>query len=510
MKATLKQIIAILLLSALASVGFAGSSISKARPLSLADVDVTREWLGREYADAILSDYYRSRKTPLVIELDQIEGFATNETLFAVKRKHVSRAFKAAGKLNFTEVGEAFKSSLSHPVQDFLLSLEMGESIAISSDPEGETQSKLREWVLSQPDNSIYPHTLMTKALALNRGKVLAAWAMTWNVFSENWGAAATRNYGALTAKMISMTGERHLWNGGARFAIKPGAVFDDSNYNPMTADERTSALKENPEVQFTVSKRGDEFSYLYHRIGVELFSMVVSKMSHSSLLGKLIAKIAALGEYRKYKFTAGLNVENRKRLANDLAAAESGSRFYQLIQSGTRVVKGFDFSEVRYFRSNEKRYNTDYQLPKGVPTHYFGSQSSDRYFGGPMTIDELNRVFEYAVRFDAAILEPVLIDSNGDLERLQLGLKNYMESGLTDVSLNTSLQAWAQGVRAGSLPTPLHDDVEFDHELNAGQTQGIRTPEDYEEISRRILRSVDRTLSVFVQPRQMSCESIF
>jgi hypothetical protein len=357
----------------------------------------------------------------------------------------------------------------------------------------------LTRWILTQPENSIAPHELMAKALELEGGRMLAAWCLAWNVTDSDWSATMLRNYSAMRTHFVSMTGERKLWNGGIDYIILPENQRKMGDSYIQIPGEATKRWRVKRHIKMVVSKRGDEFSYLYHRIGVELFAMVIAKATHNRFLGNIGGKAGALGEWYKYRQTSGLNGENEKRVANDFAGGATGSRLYEIIEKNAPVeISPEQVAASHYLRSNPKKYDGNYTLKEDMPPSYFNSRlDGRRFWREAMGEEELFFRFYHATRYDSEVFNPIFLSSTGQYERLHRGLVDYLESGRVNSKLDQYLLYYFQGMRGRPVKLDT-ENSDIDFSLKNGNrrfTKEIDPDYNYDEIPKRIDRILRQIL---------------
>lgn len=476
---------------------------ASAQSIPLAEEDPSRIWLARPYADAIAAAYYANEHAEsLRIDLTKLALFNSPDsakTRFGI----LTSTFKLRGfvselaaliknrKFSLSDVGLLFQKKLNPSLDELSESLRDGQELHLSFDSR-ELQNTLRSWVLSQPERSVAPHQLMARALALTHGEVVSAWAIAWNVMAANWETAATRNYSELINRFTSQTGERSVWRGGARFIVN--------------SKSREGSSQQGPTLELTFSKRGDEFSFIYHRIGIELFAIVNANLAGSSHVGSMLGRIGALGEYLLFKEAAGIRFERRKRLLNDLLAASSGARIFSITRAQRRDFSSSQADVRKYLRSAPIIFNRRYQMADKRPAQYFRSREDSQFWGEVMSENELEIFFtQLKTNLDWPI-HPVLLDSNGDLERLQLGLANYANEGARNQTLNSALKEW---VDRSEMPRDIeYTDFSMVMAASAEMTSGLRDVDSYSDIHERLKRSVDKTLAQ--SKIKMTCESLF
>lgn len=439
------------------------SAFAQQKPLP--QEDPTREWLGNEYAEAIFGDFKkRYPKIKLTIDPKDLVWFRDgglrkdNETYFGKILSQIKTGLGAVGVA-------AIRGLLPETFQTLTTHLELGEPMAISPlqnskmDDAAEMRLQLLEWILSHEAGTIYPHDLMVEALHVTRGRVILAWGLCWNILSQDWVNAATRNYGSITQRMFSVTGERHLWQGAAQYVVLP---TNEKLAGKAWLDDESEEHESRRFLEMHITKRGDDFSAFYHRVGVELLTLVTSSLTESSLAGSTLGSMGALGERFKYVKTAGLETENIKRINIDLASADSGAHFYDLVLGNEKLSKGYSASAEKYFRSNSETYGREYQL-KGRPPIYFGMNVDSKYWAPVMSVKELKLRFFHSRFYDQKVFQAAILLSTGDSDRLHRGLVQYMNEGAGDAELNALIKDYLNGIRS----EPVENDVKVDLSLN-------------------------------------------
>lgn len=473
----MKKVVSILLSLSLVS---AAADQDKTQS-KLPEFEPTRYWQGTSYANAMVEHFRRhNQNMKVTIDLSDLRIFTNPEDR----------------KYDFEEVKEEIKiereklKKVKTPVQDQAIalgrkvlpksitnltwSLENGEPIYLN-EPIAETQVKedaLTEWILKQGDHSIEPHVLMSKALELSGGKLMSAWSVAWNVLRKDWAAAAVRNYGSVTKKMVSVTGERKLWQSAAHLEVLSPEARSAGDVTITRGDEKEEVKGQERFLRLTITKRGDDFSYLYHRIGVELLAMVTAEYTGNKWFGGLLAKSGAIAEWAKFTKTAGIEPERKKRVVNDITAGTSGMLIYDLFKSGkkTRYSNQVNFptmSGEMYLQKNGLLYGGSYLLDKDRPSIYEGSKIDSKYWDNNASIEELKYRFHYGTRYDSDALNIVLMLANGDYELLHRGLVAYMNSSQNDPELNKYLQDHLSGVKAEPKIKDISVDLSLGDEVN-------------------------------------------
>lgn len=483
----------------LASMGWlAGARASD----SLPEVEPTREWLGAEYADTLIAKF-RARYPGVELRIDprdvQLYAPAAPEPEAAAPepapeprpqrrdptwlerlQQRVRRFWRNPDQVTVREhIISAAQKLMGPRLSRLFRQLEHGDFIPLA---EGEDVSRrhvtqLREWVLAQADRSLYPDDLMIESLRLHEGRVVAAWTTAWNLMRDGWEYAATRNHDAVRAKFRSVTGERHLWRTGAQYVVLAPEEREPRKVLAQRLDghrHRWETLTLKPAVRLVVTKRGDEFSSIYHRIGVELLTMITSRQSGSSRVGWALGSTGAWGEYLKYTQTAGLALENRKRIRNDLNSAVSGARLYELIKNRAAAPAPDAATAAHYLRPNPELFGKDYQLTDGRPPAYFGSKVDPKFWAPVMSVEELKLRYRHREQYDRHSLDPVALVSSGDHDRLLRGLDAYLVRGADDAELNRLLRHEGRELWRKPLRPDVTRDLNFHDHVNA-ENLGLR-----------------------------------
>lgn len=458
------------------------SLISSAGPEKkpIADFEPTRIWTGQAYADSIVEHFRRTHKDiPIIIDRNDILDFANEkQKTYSLKTAwaQAKETFeKTKGQPISTRLTTIGRSILPDAITNLTMALEDGTYIYPSEPSEIRNlkETALTKWIQAQPDHSIEPHALMSKVLEINNGHLFAAWTMAWNVLSNNWPAAAVRNYGTSVQKMVSLTGERQLWQSAAHVMVLPEKDRTTSESVVTKNGQEEIIPNQARNVKLAITKRGDEFSYLYHRIGVELLSMATadyfSEIPGNKIIGSLLAKSGAVAEWMKFTDTAGIRPERKKRVINDIIAGTSGTRIYSLFKSGksTKLKNDTEITAADYLKNSKLLYGGEYLLDEGRPSIYEGSKVNPKYWDNEETLEELKLRFEYGTRYDSDALDLILMLANGDYELLHKGLVKYMKSGENDSELNEYIKDHLEGVKAKPKIKDIEVDFNLDPELN-------------------------------------------
>lgn len=480
------------------------------------DRDYYKIWDGAVYGDVVIEDF--RRKFPdvkLTIDLNDLLSF-NKEGVDAKAIPNLSTDLREAPqklKNNQDQINSQPSvvdkimsvgfTVLPDAVSEILDQLKNGQVIYLSRNSEkwnrSELEDSLRAWILSHPDTSLAPHEVMVKSLELARGKVLVAWVIAWNVLRDRWEAAAVRNYGAITQKMISLSGERAFWAGGVHFVpLDPKKeIYGESKI--VTANGHAIENREQRFYEMLVTKRGDDFSYFYHRVGVELFSMVMAEYSRSKWLGNMAGAAGAIGEWLKYTTTAGVNKERLKRVANDVLASRSGSRIYQLVKDrkSTKVNSVENLDANIYLNRAKWLYGSDYKLKKNQGAVYKGTTLSEKYWDQTFESDELKAIFRHATRYDSNILSPTFLLSNDSGTILHQGLVKYLNSNTNDHELNSYIKDYVDGVRAYPKINDIKVDLDLNRDLNEEFMKELAPDYDLERSKETLQRLLVRVLLV-------------
>lgn len=421
--------------------------------------DPHREWTAEEYADSVI--FYTKKKYPelnLTLDLSDLKGMTFHDESDDLSLKQrfkeaveiFSHPAMASHPVHF-KLMESFKHLIDSDFKQILHLLESGNPIAYRKSTSTDDEYALIKWLQSQPDGSVYPHEFMAEALRITEGRVIAAWALAWNTTSRDWPGTPLRNYDFKILKFVSMTGEQNVWSGGVNYIVLPEGEWKTQKATVTAPGKPESTVQSVRRIGLAISKRGDEFSYLYHRIGVELLAMVVSKVSGQPMLGDLVGKVGAVGEWLKYMQTSGLASENEKRVSNDVVAALSGSRIFALVEKKTEVAIDESALEksVPYFKSNPKKFDSKYILPVGRPPWYFRSKTPAKFWAPAMSVEELEYRFYHVTQYDSDSFNPTILLANGEYERMHRGLVDYLESDKTNEQLNSHIQNYLSGMRA-------------------------------------------------------------
>lgn len=499
-------------------------------------VDPSREWEGAEYADVILTKFSeRFPEIPLLLDVKDLGSQAIRnpeQRSFRQKVMNLKAGFrKLAQQRSGAELVDTVKSLVHGNLSHLITALENGHAIYLQRAlwPEGRAgllEQKLDSWLMAQPESSVSPDELMIESLRINEGRVIAAWVTAWNLLRQDWEAVPTRNYSPRMQKFISMTGERFLWHGGVHYIVIPESertaqrVLVEGHY-AVTTELAT------PKLKMIVSKRGDEFSTIYHRIGVELLTMVTAKITRSRQLGWAMGTAGALGEFIKWTKTAGLRQERAKRLTNDLNGARSGARIFDLVESGRRPsLSAADLGPDHYLISNPQKFGSEYQVPEGRPVQYFGVDVDPKFWLPVMTVEELKLRFEHALEFDSEVMNVVVLVATEDYERLMNGLKAYENAGFPDASLNSLIEKYQRNNETRSPEHPeIIADVDTSITLNQRMLSQNEKAFDFDgarkDLNSRIYSMYDKILrvqrtpplekaSVFNAAKTRSCQEIF
>jgi hypothetical protein len=420
------------------------------------EVDPYREWLANEYADTIFTEFKKQYPDiQLAIDTKDLPDMESGNWNLKTAIASFRQALRdSAGAPLQLKLVNAVKAALPNEVNTLITNTLQPGGEVLLQEKDLALPSELKAWVLQRPDASVAPHEFMIEALRLSNGHVITAWSTAWNVLRENWIASPTRNYGALHAKFISLTGERNLWQGGQNYVMQPASDWKVSEGEIFRTKkngfgEIRLKVKDLKKFNLVTSKRGDEFSYLYHRTGVELLAILTAKKTNSAIFGEMLGKASALGEYFSFSNTAGIHGEHIKRVHNDLLAARSGARIYQLVEKQKfpalpRATNG----AANYLVSNYWKFGGKYQLKDGRPTHYYRSKVDSKYWAPTMSLEELKERLRYALLLDENILSPVLLSSTGEAERMHRALVDYIDRGAPDAEFNKMIKLWLNGNR--------------------------------------------------------------
>ena len=169
------------------------TSTAAAQPMQ--QEDPTRIWLGSIYADTIIAQVKKDNPLlQLVIDLDDLELKEKNYSIKENIKLAINNYKELADESFVFRAIDSARLIFPPKLATFIHQLEFGEEITYLTHNE-LSYERLKEWIYRQPNESIYPHQLMAKALELENGHVLAAWAMVWNFSSEGWASTANRNY---------------------------------------------------------------------------------------------------------------------------------------------------------------------------------------------------------------------------------------------------------------------------------------------------------------------------
>ena len=470
----------------------------------LPDVDPTREWRGSAYADVLYTRFKNIYpQIPLTVDHHELNSFVKHKEAAPWTVKQALAAFQERwtafkdDPLKERFMG-ASKSVFSPALAELIHSLEFGDRIfAVDPTAAYHQEAALQKWVENQKDNSIYPDDLMIEALRLNNGRVVSAWMTAWNLTRNEWEYASTRNYSHLRAKFKSLTGERHLWQGAAHYQRVPEDEQVSRKTTVLFPRGDADSIQSVQRMKMVITKRGDEYSYLYHRIGVELLSIVVASQTQSSLAGWGLGTLGALGEFVKYTKTAGLARENKKRIANDLAAASSGARFYSLVNKKTKppLTMG-NATASHYLRSNNWKYGKSYQLPPSVPAHLFGADVVPTDLSRSMTSEELKLRFHHSSHYDSNVLDPIVLTTGEDYERLHRGLADYIASGARDPELNLGLRQFAARVTAAPEIADVVSDLNLIRYANQRVVSQSAPDFSFDEAEKKLLIHVTKAIA--------------
>lgn len=468
-------------------------------------VDPAREWLGPEYADTIVALMRKNHPDlELTIDINEIQFFSEEQR----DKKSLKEALKdLRSKDSFYGLSfhqrliEFARNILPGAYSSLVAELEAGSRIGYTNRHLEKFESKLMRWIQKQPDHSITPDRLMEQALIITQGRIISAWMLVWNVVREGWPSAGTRNYGFIQ-KFVSMTGERHLWKSSFQFVVVPP---EEREVGPSSISINGKVKQEGKfprYLKMVVTKRGDDFSYLYHRVGVELLAMVVAKHTGFSILGRAAGSAGAFGEWFKFQQTSGLHGENKKRVSNDYTAAASGARLYLLAEKKVQPAHGaLELNPNYYLKPNPKKYGDRYQLPDGRPAAYFGSKVDAKFWLDSMSVEELTYRFHHATRYDAEIFNPVVLAGGGDYDRLHRGLKDYAESTQQSEELNSYLRDYLSGMRGEPHRPDVTADIDIAFsgrrgEPNQAFADSVEPGYDFAEFEKRIQSLVTRVLA--------------
>jgi hypothetical protein len=150
--------------------------------------------------------------------------------------------------------------------------------------------------------------------------------------------------------------------------------------------------------------------------------------------------------------------------------------------------------------RSNPGKFGKDYQVPPGENAHFFKSGHKSTDLDHPMGVDEMVRIFFTGLHTDPNALSLVLLDGNGELERLQRGLAQYQETQIKNPILNKLLEEFLSNGKVSSSGVL---DFNLEELVNLELLKGVRDQSDYREMESRLRRQIDRILAT---PMVMSC----
>lgn len=500
---------------------------SRAQAEATISEDPTRSWEGPPFAEAVWDWLQRNEanlKISLPLSTSDGEPIIPDEKFSGETR--AGNVTAAAGETVRDRSRESIVVMMMETVPQDLRwlgkHLYAGKRINLRGEQSTEIiENSIRNWLLTVPDGTATPHEIFGRAIVAADGNLLRAHVGLWNLFSEGWPAAAVRNANPISQKLVDVTGERHLQDGVGRYIItdrqtQVRGYRDNGGMGPHRGnrslwDERDM----NTRIQFAISKRGDTFGAFYHFIGVSLLSSYASAKLGSSFVGEMLGRAGALAEARLHAVTSGLQLERKKRIRNDLNAAQAGARFYSIMRAPEKFPEKQSPMTHRDYLVPSKEYAGNYRLPEGVPPTYFGSQVDSKYWSQPMDVEELKMRFEFALWIDGNILNPTILASSTDGDRLFAGLAKYLSAGATDTRLNWMIQdfrngAFGRSTSSGSLYGSAGDgDFSVIERLSRFHLSSVmHNGADYEpsEIKQRLDRLMDR----IVLETSGSCRRIF
>ena len=230
-------------------------------------------------------------------------------------------------------------------------------------------RNQLMNWVLSQPDHSIYPHEFILKSIQIRGGNVQDGLMLAYDHLVDGWYRSDSRNAYEHTLKLVDITGELSNYDGSTR----------------IYGERKTSIARKALNFPFinkgapTQTIRGDNFSAWYHFLGVTLSTYMSSRSINPMPAGWTNKTIVFVNEY----IFSGTFIDGEKRLKIDLAAPDFATQLIKLLKK-PHLIK----NKSQYLYENSSQYGQKWKLKPGQLPGDYGTNEQSR--NGPTMMESI------------------------------------------------------------------------------------------------------------------------
>lgn len=221
---------------------------------------------------------------------------------------------------------------------------------------------RLREWMMSRPDDSILPHELIAEAVSLENQSVQRALMLCWDVLRKDYRNAEQRNTFPHILKLKDITGELELFD-GQEHALPPGT--------PPDKRLRWQGMLK--------TVRGDKFGSWYHFIGTAVNSFYRTASRAYPFSGRWETEAMIIVEE---KIRHNEHMDPRKRVDIDRAGALFGeklARNLRAYRSAGEFARSRDGARTDYLYDDPARYGGKWRLKEGQHPRDFGTDLRTR-----------------------------------------------------------------------------------------------------------------------------------
>ena len=238
-----------------------------------------------------------------------------------------------ADRVSYWALKNTNSNRLDHGFRMELPRLYKGTAFFPAKDPR---RVALRAWLLAQPDDSVFPHALIEKAIQIAGGNIELGLVVSWDVLRENFDDGYGRNRFPRTKKLIDITGERAIFRGN-RCPDSMGTI------------------------------RGDNFSAWYHFVGTALLTV---SSANGWLMGPGGAEAFTnlMISVEQGLFGSRQLIDSQKRIAIDRAGARFGSQLVENLNRFTDVQSLIQHRKPGrpYLYDNPAEYGEAWHLKPG------------------------------------------------------------------------------------------------------------------------------------------------
>ena len=259
---------------------------------------------------------------------------------------------------------------------------------------------RLKTWMLAQPNASITPNALYTKAFEITGGDLQLGMKVVWDVLREKWNADARRNLYPHILKLVDITGELPLFDG-----IEHPRPAGDPREAAQAGSVRLKVRRALGKPELPVKTiRGDNFSGWYHFAGTALSAFLKGSSRLNLMPPAAQAKLMVQIDHTLF---SNQLIDAKKRQQLDLAGVDFGAKLSQNLKTYSTVDEfkaSPDAENTNYIYDHSEFYGPDWALKPGQHPRDFGTDFKTK--SGPALLERFEALRALRTRTDSAVAQ--------------------------------------------------------------------------------------------------------